>query len=374
MRCELDPVSSEVIKNHSLAQLFEYMVQSPPLTPFLSPAWLSSWLNQIPSNAQIYKAAFFEVDELVAFAFVVLCRQRRRRIFTKRIVYLNEYPVDGYDFVIEHNDIVRLKEGLDSYVLWSVLLEELRKKEPWDEISIRLTHQENVDALTAAADEAGLYGEVEKRDEDVFADFASFHSWPECESDLFSRSKRSQIRRSEKAFRSKYGDISLEQAGSVDEALLWFEQLGELHTKTWNERAMPGVFADAPWVSFHREIIRSNFQSVQMLKIKAGSWVVGYLYNLVMEGRAYNIQSGFWYEAGNQFKPGLLSHYLAMQLCYEKNFSEYHFLAGGESYKKSLSNKSVALLTVSLKKKTFSMLFERYLVKVVRQIKRLKLV
>ncbi|MFL0796119.1 MAG: GNAT family N-acetyltransferase [Cellvibrionaceae bacterium] len=330
-------------------------------------------MESLPVDAEVYRAEFFDDKSLVAFAFVVLCKERRRHIFHREIVYLNEYPVQGYDFVIEYNDFVCQCRGTNSTGLWHALIVALRESFSLDEICIRLTSRKNVQELISIAKESDLNIDVEKEDGDAFADFSLFDSWYALERGLLSSNKRSQISRSNRSYAGRYGEIVLKEADSQDEALLWFSLMGEYHTKTWNERSLPGVFSESAWVAFHERVIKVGFPKgeVQLLRVSAGDHCVGYLYNFLRERKVYNIQSGFYYEAENKYKPGILSHYLAMRYCYSKGLIEYHFLAGGESYKKSLSNESVRLQTVSLKERHFSMRLEEGLVFLVRKAKQL---
>ncbi len=368
LRYELTPISK--VRHSELGTLFSSVVAT---TPFQSISWFLPWLDVLPADADIYKISLFIDGKPIVFAFVGLCSVRRRLFFKRRIIYLNEYPVEGYDFVIEHNDILSAETIAERSSVWSGLVGFLQNALSWGEICIRLTPECNVDALFFAAAANDLVIENERCSSDVFADFSQYGQWSDVEAALFSSNKRSQIRRARKAYIEKYNVLSVAVASSLEQALAWFDNLGELHTRTWNKRSLPGVFADKAWVRFHQKVIEREFKAgnVQLLKVEAGELGVGYLYNLLCDDRVYNIQSGFYYENDNKFKPGILSHYLALQHNYLAGCSEYHFLAGGESYKQSLSNREIPLWDLRLQKKSFSMVLEKYIVCLVRKIKRL---
>ncbi len=62
------------------------------------------------------------------------------------------------------------------------------------------------------------------------------------------------------------------------------------------------------------------------------------LLNFVFRGEAYSYQSGFAYSDDNRDKPGLLCHALAAADHIKRGVRLYHFMAGQDRYKASLSN------------------------------------
>lgn len=159
-----------------------------------------------------------------------------------------------------------------------------------------------------------------------------------------SRNTRQQIRRARRLY-EEAGPLRLERAAGVDEALAHFDRLKALHQQTWVGRGRPGAFAEPFFERFHRRLIRAAFADggVDLLHIAAGGRTVGYLYNLVRDGQVYAYQSGFAYDADARLKPGLVSHALAVEHYLAGDFSAYHFMAGADRYKLSLSNDSLDL-------------------------------
>src|SRR5690606_14565455 len=87
-----------------------------------------------------------------------------------------------------------------------------------------------------------------------------------------SRNRRWQIRRSIRHYEQTAGPLDCQSAQSAEQALEWFEQMGELHTRRWNRDGLAGSFANPIWVEFHRRLIGRAFdrQEIQLLKITAG--------------------------------------------------------------------------------------------------------
>ncbi|MGI4955895.1 MAG: GNAT family N-acetyltransferase [Janthinobacterium lividum] len=154
---------------------------------------------------------------------------------------------------------------------------------------------------------------------------------------VLSRNTRQQLRRSARA----YGDVRLDRAATGPQALEYLDALAVLHTASWQARGKPGAFARPEFLAFHRGLAAHGAPAgeVDLLRITAGTQVVGYLYNLRACGRVCSYQGGFDYAgAPPHGKPGLLCHYLAIEAARVRGDAAYDFLAGDGRYKDSLSN------------------------------------
>ena len=165
-----------------------------------------------------------------------------------------------------------------------------------------------------------------------------------------SANTRAQIRRSDRHY-ARDGALRLERAGSEVEALAMFDALGELHQSTWTARGKPGAFANPEFIRFHRELISRGFLrgEINLLCVRAGEQVVGYLYNFRFGGRVLTYQSGFAYpEESTPRKPGLTTHHAAIAMYRAEGAAVYDFLAGEDRYKSSLSNAQTDLHWIDL--------------------------
>jgi CelD/BcsL family acetyltransferase involved in cellulose biosynthesis len=75
---------------------------------------------------------------------------------------------------------------------------------------------------------------------------------------------------------------------------------------------------------------------VQYLRLRAGDTTFAYLYNFVCAGNAHFYLSGIDYSVGEQYRPGLLAHWLAIERNLSAGHHSYDFLAGDARYKRSL--------------------------------------
>ena len=154
--------------------------------------------------------------------------------------------------------------------------------------------------------------------------------------DALSRNARQQLRRSARA----YGAVRLDRATTAGDAAAFLDGLVRLHAAAWQARGKPGAFAEPAVLRFHRALVAAGVPSgeVDLLRITAGTGVVGYLYNLRAQGRVCAYQGGFDYGgAPAHGKPGLLCHHLAIEAARARGDAAYDFLCGDGRYKDSLA-------------------------------------
>lgn len=159
-----------------------------------------------------------------------------------------------------------------------------------------------------------------------------------------SANTRYQLRRSARRYAER-GPVSASRAVTEDEALSWLDSLVALHVRTWNARGLPGAFATPYLMRFHQALVARSIprQELELLRVSAGSDVIGYLYNFSLRGCSYAYQSGFD-AAGSQEKPGLTCHALAVERALRTGQNAYDFLAGAARYKLSLAKTSTPLV------------------------------
>ena len=155
-----------------------------------------------------------------------------------------------------------------------------------------------------------------------------------------SRNTRHQLRRSNRLYEAS-GQLVVQRADTVDEGLRFFAEMIQFHNDTWESRGKPGAFATPLARKFYQTLLTDGIPAgeVDLLRITAGSMVVGFLMNFTFNDTVSAYQSGFNYAAaqGHQ-KPGLTCHYVAIEAYRARGFDSYDFLAGADRYKLSLAN------------------------------------
>ena len=102
---------------------------------------------------------------------------------------------------------------------------------------------------------------------------------------------------------------------------------------------------------------------MQLLKISSGDEDVGYLYNFVHNKIVYAYQSGFIYIKQAKYKPGLVSHYLAIQYNIQVCNDRYDFLAGDNQYKRSMSTSTASMYWLIIQRPSIKYFLEEMSIK-----------
>ena len=336
---------------------------------FLSWIWLGPWLEAIQNHANVSLFVVRQNEDIVATVFFVLQNQRRKKLITSRQLHINELCKSPYNMIIEYNGIA-IKPGMEEPV-YDLFCDFLQLNSNWDEFVINAIP---FDAYEQLKKRLNLDTEIMNQgmSRQAFLEPDKHDTSQSLKQSLLSSNKRSQINRSIKYIQKLHGDITVDLADSTDKAIEYFDQLGELHTNYWRKKGLPGSFANQNWVEFNKKIIRNGFDKnqIQLFHIHCGDFTIGYLYNLVYKNKIYNVQSGFNYLEDNKFKPGFISHWLAIEYCWQKGIEVYDFLAGGEEYKKSFANNEIELIWLKFKRPKLSFTIEKILKTIWRKIKR----
>lgn len=304
---------------------------------FLRWTWIGPWVKLILRSADLYLFSCQSDGDISALCLLTISRQKRlKNIIPTMQVHLNEYLAEDFDMVMQYNDILIDDAIADKSVVWESLFNVLAKwSVKWDEINIRSVSGDCHDQVLKAASRFKIIPDKEDMTWQVplnpdFTDFENILP-------VFKRKSRQQLKQSIKAYKKEIGDITWHAASNMDEALTFFTDMEELHTKRWEKVNVEGAFSNKKWVDFNADVIREGFSKGEILlvKISCESTVMGYLYGFLYEGIAYMYQTGFVNTAENKLRPGYVSHLCAMIYCAENNITAYDFLPDpADSYKR----------------------------------------
>jgi len=342
---------------------------------FLSWSWISTWLEVLPTKAELYAYRCFAGERLVGLCVVGRSRVRRRGLFRSRVLSINELHLPGFDMTIEYNGVLA-QRGYEAAVA-AQLLRDLQQYAPaWDELVLSGVPQRRW--ADFQPDDSCLLSIIEERRSPWVTHLPSQHARGDAlfSSPLFARmssNRRWQIKRSFREY-EKIGPLSLHVARNTAEALTWFEAMGSLHTQRWNSVGQAGAFANPHWVGFHRTLIRRAFNrdELQLLRIDCGELTIGYIYNFLWRGRVYMLQTGLALQKSNALRPGYVSHCLAIDYNAGRGLHYYDFLCGDSDYKQVLGQADQPLLWGRLQKRRWKFRLENALVGVYRRLKALR--
>jgi CelD/BcsL family acetyltransferase involved in cellulose biosynthesis len=292
---------------------------------FLSWRWIGSWLRATGAQPLLVTAS--ESGKILALGLVTPCRRKRHFLSINQLC-LHETGIAAFDaLTIEYNNFLVARAAPADTLI--EILRALQSSGPgWDEIVLSGIEPRIASMVQAA----GWHVETD-RNSPVFG----VELCPGSGQDAVSSNLRAQIRQS-RAFAERSGPLCLEPARDTQQALEFFEAMAPLHTSYWQGRGRPGAFATDFSRAFHRQLITSqgDLADVELLRLAAGSQVLGYLYNFLYAGRVCNYQSGFSYSDDNRHRPGLIAHVMAIERAKNSGLLVYDFLAGDAHYKARL--------------------------------------
>lgn len=333
---------------------------------FQSWSWIGAWLQLIGVREGLRIYQCYKDDNLIALGIVSQDMIRRRHLFRSQVVSINEVNNPDLNMFIEYNGLLTLN-GCEAEALQQ-LIGDLDECDPsWDELNITNIPQQTY--LGLRLERLNLQP---IHDSQSTPWIASLENAAELDAIInrLSRNRRWQIRRSIKEY-EKEGPLRIEAATTVEEALNYFRLLGILHTERWNRVGLKGSFAKPNWVLFHQSLIASAFNrgEIQLLRIRCGSRDIGYIYNFLWRDSVLMVQSGFVSEQRNVFRPGYISHIMAMQLNAQRGAALYDFMIGDAEYKQVLATAHPPLISLRLQRRRISFIVENSAVHVFRQLR-----
>jgi len=161
----------------------------------------------------------------------------------------------------------------------------------------------------------------------------------------------------------KMGPLTAEPARDGAEALLFLDGLKELHQRYWTSRGEPGAFAYPFFERFQKRLIQTCLPrgTVEIVRIAAGSHLIGYVYNFIYRGHVYAYQTGLSYADDSRLKPGLVSHCLCIDRHMQSGGRVYDFMAGEARYKANLGEPGPDMLYLLAERPTWPLQLERAL-------------
>jgi Acetyltransferase (GNAT) domain len=299
---------------------------------FLSRSWMETWLETYGGH---FEATWLQWTwrGMTVGGCLVLANASRIGIFRVRTLFLNTTGVTpDRSPLAEFNDILCVAGFEDAIIAdAAALLSNLR----WDRFAASGYTDGGIIArvvLRLSSSEP----EIEKK----AAPYIRFHDLAAGPFDGgLTANTRGQIRRCRRIYEQTYGPVLATRAGTLTEALAYFEEMAEMHNARWRQKGVLGSFSNPLALTFHRSLISRLWSSdaVDMVCVKAGERKLGFLYSFIEAGKVYFFQSGFAYEQNQKLKPGLLTHLLVIENYRERGMKEYDFLAGDAQYKRSLA-------------------------------------
>lgn len=311
---------------------------------FLSWHWMHTWLETCAPDAQLIQIRY--QDEIVGLGLFTCHPETRHRWLKSRVIRLHRTGNTSKDQIwIEYNGL--LLHPQHQTTAPAALMSYLIQQTWWDEFELGAT-----ETAVLSGYQAESLTRFDKWSSPVFGvDLTQLRLAGKSFLDTLSRNTRYQINRSQKRYESQ-ASLELLCLSSPDEILEHWPNLSELHKTKWGSQPEQSGFANPEFVRFHEILLKSshNNGAIELLLLRSGNSVLGYLYNFVYRNRVYFYLSALTQPTDPKLKPGLLLHTLAIEHYAHRGLAYYDFMGGDARYKASLAPCTGELRLVTLQR------------------------
>ena len=325
---------------------------------FQSWGWVGTWLSRIADELSPQLVTVYSGNQPVGLGIFISTEVIRHHILRSRSMFLNEAPFNGNNMVIEYNGML-VARGHEPGVYAQTLQFLLRHFPAVDEFYFgAMSSVTELEASIKISRHAVKYiCQQVSTSWSVSLDYIG-DSLEEYLATI-GKNRRLQIKRSLRLY-NEDALVQIDEAGTVEQALSFFDGLKELHTRRWKSRRQSGSFANARWEMFHRALISSCFKQgeIQLLKVHNANGEIAYLYNFIWRKRVYVLQTGFVMSDDKRLMPGYVAHTLAVIYNKNKGMEIYDLMHGDDLYKKLLCNQKQRLYWSVIQRKKLRFVME----------------
>ena len=307
---------------------------------FLSWEWIGSWLSSVSQHADLLLISATLDNELVGLGIVCRKQTFALRVIPQQSLLLHKTGEHHLDQSwIEYNDFLLHKTHQAAVRM--AMAQALLDTQKWQDIVVGASESKAFTPFKLL----GLQQKTIWQSHSYQVDLDWLRTRNTAYLETLSKNTRYQIRRSLRAY-GVFGEVNITRANSVSQALGWFTLAGPLHIKRWQKTKVGSGFINQNFVDFHHELIRNSFEQgkIDILQIKAGEHLICYLYNFIQDDEVkFYLSANNFSENDKTLKPGLVSHYLAIEYYLNKGMRTYDFMAGESQYKRSLASSAVPI-------------------------------
>lgn len=303
-------------------------------TPFSSWPWVGTWLAQLPDDLDVQVFRATQDAQLIAIGLLVRGKRQGLRGVLGAPWHLHQTGDEMIDEITpEYGGLLLHKDH--PVAGYRALLACM----PGQIGQLHISASAHAGFINAARADGGASVRMPRQQSCYFVDLEMVRSNGHDYIGELGRNTRATLRRTRRAY-AELGPLHVDVPANTGQALDWLAQLRVAHERYWQGRGQPGAFASPFFAKFHEQLVESHHDSgfTQLLRIRAGDAVVGWLYNLVWQRQAYFYNAGLNYGLLERHdRPGYLAHLLAVEHYLAAAINKYDFLAGDGDYKRAMS-------------------------------------
>lgn len=329
---------------------WNFMLKKCPHPYYFSWGWIEIWIKSLPTNCGLKLVVYYKNQSPVAAFFIgsnIKPLHKYCNLISIRELSLHQTLIDDIDIAtyVEYN---RMLIDPDAAISLELILDLLPIE--WDKFHMIRYSMDGANIRSYNLSRKYNMSQIQ-----LHSFYVNLESIRELNNDylvLVGRNRRKQIRRAIREY-EKIGDIQMQIAENVDEALKIFRELIKLHQKRWTKRGYKGNFSTEYSIKFNEALIRKRFNhgEIQLIKISAGEQTIGCTYNFIFNGKAYAISGGFNYLPERYYIPGFVCDYYGIMHNSELGLNYYDFMESDDEYKKSLSTDCNYIYNIRIQKR-----------------------
>jgi Acetyltransferase (GNAT) domain len=343
-RVSLDPLP----EHDALRVMWRQVEAGSKCSFFTSWAWIGPWLARICPSRYARLVSVHLGPRLVAMG--VFTERRRFMGMGPMHLRLHEMGDDILDsLTIEYNGLV-CEHGHEQAATSAVLDYFIHNDPRW--LTLYLPGMASDDVQVDPMQAPGFSSRMQQRAA-CYVDLASLRdNGQDYMATVLSSKARGAVRRTARKLANQHGDISVSIAADSEQKLAYFHAMAGLHQAYWKDGSDGhGAFGDPRIVRFHEQLIMESTttEGPELIRMNAGTEVIGYVYNLVWRDTVYFYQSGIDYARfGASGSPGLLLLVHAIERSLADGRSRFELMAGDSAYKQTLAMAQSTMAWISL--------------------------
>ncbi|WPC72893.1 GNAT family N-acetyltransferase [Vibrio porteresiae] len=301
---------------------------------FLSWLWIGTWLDCFVKEFTLIEAKLN--GQTVGLGIVVTKNHMLSNRWWRKQHFLHRTGSQQEDQIwIEYNDFLIADESSEA-IREAMCASVTGWLAPNDTFVVGASIPEKFHALKAF----GLAERTVWETRNYFLDLDELRVKHQTLLQYLSRNSRYGISRSLREY-SQLGEVIIDTAKSVEQALALFTLAKPLHLARWGSSNSGSGMANPLFVMFHEKLIQKGMATgqIELHHIRAGNETIGIIYNFHYRGVVYFYLGAMNYcHQSTHFKPGLVSHYLLINKAVNEGVSIYDFMGGQARYKSTFSN------------------------------------
>ena len=337
---------------------------------FQSSTWQSLWYEFGIKKGYDSKVLSILIDNSPALiSSFVVGTVKILKFIPRRCAFLNASGKADFDVVCQEGCQPIVRNGV-SEVVFDKFFDYLVNVLKVQEILANAIPAKIISSLILSCSKYGLELIEEQRSSHFWVNLESLRCENKTHLSLLTQRSRGIIRKTIDTYQSKFGEIKIQHASSISEALQWLNGLIDLNIARLGSKNQSSSFSYPFLSEFQKEIITNAFpkNEIVMCRVIAGDTLIGYIYGFLYNEFIYIYQAGFDFDLDRKSSPGLLAHHLLVQDALDRGLKGYDFLAGDYQYKRSLSNEEDELVWVRIRKPSLLIKLDRILRKLKRKI------